>query len=299
MWIILMCVRVFQQISGETNWCSYPYILYNVYQTKTNTASNLKRIKRKKEKLITEKGEGGGGGGETADAAGVPSRLILAADGGRRDAGGGRKDRKWSLGRLREEIQVEATPPWLRPGNVFSCHLFNLIFSSSFFAFLGISNTHKKTCSKKSSLGVLNMDTRGRSPCFLFFSFLCERFVFSVSGFCYRTDSCRRETWTGGAWGREREREWETERDRDRERERDGEANVWLCACDTVFAPLCNTCTLGIHVPRPGRGQRSLFALVCHWTCMPVCLCTSWEDWFHVCVCVSCRPGLVGPMLGD
>lgn len=115
--------------------------------------------------------------------------------------------------------------------------------------------------------------------------------------------------------GRERERqtERETERRGERERERDlGEVNVWLCACDTVFAPLCNTCTLGIHVPRPGRGQRSLLALVCHWMCMPVCLCTSERMGLCLSVCVcKCRclcmcvcvctvgPDRCGPMLGD
>lgn len=85
---------------------------------------------------------------------------------------------------------------------------------------------------------------------------------------------------------RERE-DWRGEGER-------GGMNVWLCACDTVFAPLCNTCTLGIHVPRPGRGQRSLLALVCHWMCMPVCLCMSERVVFvyigvsvRVCVCLQ------------
>ena len=91
--------------------------------------------------------------------------------------------------------------------------------------------------------------------------------------------------------------------DREIEIEIWGEVNVWLCACDTVFAPLCNTCTPGIQVPRPGRGQRSLLALVCHWMCMPVCSCMSERMVFCVCrcvcvcvcmyVCVYCRPRLV------
>lgn len=76
----------------------------------------------------------------------------------------------------------------------------------------------------------------------------------------------------------------------------------WLCACGTVFAPLCNTCTSGIHVRRPGWGQRSLLQLVCHWICMPVCLCVS-EMVVCVCVCVcvsSWGPDwCVGAMLGD
>lgn len=56
-----VCMRVirFNRFSPETNWCSYSYILYNVYQTKTNTASNLKRIqRRKKNKLKTEQSIG-------------------------------------------------------------------------------------------------------------------------------------------------------------------------------------------------------------------------------------------------
>ena len=82
----MMC---FNRFPVETNWCSYSYILYNVYQTKTNTASNLKRIKRKKRKkknwklsnplacgAVDVKTKGSRDWGDTADAAGVPSRLI-------------------------------------------------------------------------------------------------------------------------------------------------------------------------------------------------------------------------------
>lgn len=55
---VCVCVPImkyFNRFLVETNWCSYSYILYNVYQTKTNTASNLKRIKRKKKKRKTWK----------------------------------------------------------------------------------------------------------------------------------------------------------------------------------------------------------------------------------------------------
>lgn len=44
---VYVCVRAFQESAGSDG-CMFIYILYNVYQTKTNTASNLKRIKKNK-----------------------------------------------------------------------------------------------------------------------------------------------------------------------------------------------------------------------------------------------------------
>lgn len=109
-------------------------------------------------------------------------------------------------------------------------------------------------------------------------------------------------TWICGVLVCERERE--TERAQERAGRVGVRWGVWRCACDTVLAPLCNTCTVGIHVPRPDRGQRSLLVLVCHWLCMPQCSCMS--EWLVficcacVCVCVyTVGPDRWGPMLGD
>lgn len=103
------------------NWCSYSYILYNVYQTKTNTASNLKRIKRenKKEKkpnwklsnplacrAVDVKTRGSRNWGGTPDAVGVLHVLSpwQTTDGGvwggRWEQGGQGGSWNWRLGKV-------------------------------------------------------------------------------------------------------------------------------------------------------------------------------------------------------
>lgn len=143
-----VCVRTgSNRFLGETNWCSYSYILYNVYQTKTNTASNLKRIKRKKEKTenwairwldeqwVLKPGEGGGGHCRCCrhPVTAHPSSWQQAEG-----CGGGRRGREASLEKSREEIQVEMKTATSLLAVYFIFHYF-IFFVVVFFPL--ISNT--------------------------------------------------------------------------------------------------------------------------------------------------------------
>lgn len=210
--------------------------LYNVYQTKTVTASNLKQIKKKKKKqnLKTQQSVGlwirrrSNQQEWRYEGMGAADVWTVCSPGGRRRTegffwGGGSK-----VATAGGEWDGQVTP----------------LLADDFY---GLAHPWSKEKQRVSGFGT----TEGRVLLFTDALLQLADCVCVVNGVdaCPVVD-CVRGTEGGGMFG----------------------VRVRLCACGTDAAPLCNTCTPGIHVSQPGGEHWCLLALVCHWMCM-LCAC--------------------------